>query len=95
MPKCSTAPPAASIAAGSTSRRSVIADAPAISTRSAWLARMRSASAGTACAQRASLTSRPPAALIRWAVTATVLSSTDLLGARQPGLDQGDIERPR
>ena len=79
MPKCSTVPPAASIAAGSTSRRSVIAEAPAISRRSPPLARMRSASAVISWAERASLISRPPAAAMRSAVTATVLSSTDSL----------------
>ena len=76
MPKCSISPPAATIAAGRTSARSVIADAPAISKRSPLLARIRSASAPISCAQRASLISRPPLALTRSAVIATVLSST-------------------
>ena len=79
MPKCSTLPPAASIAAGSTSRRSVIAEAPAISRRSPPLARMRSASAAISWGSAASLISRPPAAAMRSAVMATVLSSTDSL----------------
>ena len=76
MPKCSTTPPAASIAAGSTSARSVIAEAPAISNTSPSLLRIRSASAAVSCRQRASLTSRPPLAATRAAVIATVLSST-------------------
>ena len=79
MPKCSTTPPAASIAAGSTSLRSVIAEAPAISRRSPLLCRIRSARAAVSWAERASLISRPPVARTRSAVIATVLSSTDSL----------------
>ncbi len=85
MPKCSMLPPIASTAAGMTSRRSAMADAPNTITSSAPAARTSSmafASAAFACGTRFSATMVAPAGAIRACVILSVLSTT--LGDR-PG----------
>ncbi len=82
MPKWSMQPPAASIPAGITSRRSVIAEAPAISTISASALRAAAMAAETAsvsCGTRVSERRRLPMDSIRPRTMATVLSRTDSL----------------
>ena len=86
MPKCSIVPPTASTAAGMTSRRSAIAEAPNTMTSSAPCVaaprRARSASAAVSCGTRRSATIVAPAGASRSAVTRSVFSIT--LSAR-PG----------
>src|SRR6266851_1238454 len=77
MPKCSIVPPHSLIAAGMTSRRSTIAEAPAIRIRPGFPAAaslIRAARLPTAWAQRSSPISRLPSEARRDFVTSTVLS---------------------
>ena len=79
MPNCRTLPPLRSIAAGITSRRSMMADPPITSTMPAppasapW---MTSPKAAGSCGARRSTASLAPIAASRRLVTATVLSSS-------------------
>ncbi len=77
MPKCSIVPPAATIAAGITSRRSTIAEAPCTSTMSAPARRPPRCAARArplGASQRSSPTSVQPSAVSRASVTSRVLS---------------------
>ncbi len=79
MPKCSIRPPIASTAAGITSRRSAIAEAPNTMTSSAPASStspIALASARCSCGTRRSATILAPAGSIRSAVTFRVLSTT-------------------
>lgn len=78
MPRCSTRPPAASSAAGMTSRRSAMAEAPKTRTRSLAGATSRSAavSAAAAWGMRRSTVIAAPAGARRSVVTRSVLSMT-------------------
>ena len=97
MPKCSIWPPACSTAAGITSRRSTMTEAPCTSTISApdvdgggdeqAQARRRYAS------QRSSDTSAEPSAVSRASVTCAGLVENAFLQPRQPRLDQRDPAR--
>ena len=79
MPKCSILPPTASTAAGITSRRSAMAEAPNTITSSApalSTASIARASAACSCGTRRSAIMLAPAGAIRAAVTLSVLSTT-------------------
>jgi hypothetical protein len=78
MPARMTVPPARSIAAGTTSAKSLIADAPKITTMSLSRASCVAAAAtgATSCGVRRSAVSRPPERARRASVTRKVLSST-------------------
>ena len=79
MPKCSIRPPIASTAAGITSRRSAMAEAPNTTTSSAPSFRTSStalASAPCSCGTRRSATILAPAGASRASVTRSVLSTT-------------------
>ena len=79
MPKCSTRPPIASTAAGITSRRSAMAEAPNTITSSAPSRSTSSsafASASFSCGMRRSATIIAPAGASRSAVTRMVFSMT-------------------
>ena len=85
MPKCSISPPTASIAAGITSRRSAMAEAPNTMTSSAPALSTSSiarASAACSCGTRRSAMMDAPAGAMRVAVILSVFSTT--FGAR-PG----------
>ena len=94
MPKCSMRPPAASIAAGITSRRSAMAEAPNTITSSAPSRSTSSialASAPCSCGTRRSATMRAPAGARRSSVTPSVLSITLVGKARQQRRDDADL----
>lgn len=78
MPARTTVPPALSIAAGTTSAKSLIAEAPKITTRSLSRASEAAASATGAisCGVRRSAVNLPPERASRASVTRSVLSST-------------------
>ncbi len=79
MPKCSMAPPISVIAAGITSRRSAIAEAPNTMTSSAPRPSnsfIAAASAVSSCGTRRSATMEAPAGASRSAVTRSVFSIT-------------------
>ena len=79
MPKCRISPPARTIPAGPTSRRSTTAEAPITSSRSAPAATSPSSArpiASSWCAQRTGGSSEPVSAVIRASVIAIVLSVT-------------------
>ena len=79
MPKCSTLPPARSIAAGITSRRSAMADAPNTMTSSAPCLNsslIAAVNSFSSCAMRFSAMIFAPAGASRSAVTCSVFSTT-------------------
>ena len=79
MPKCSIRPPTASTAAGITSRRSAMAEAPNTTTSSApsfSTSSIALASAPCSCGTRRSATIVAPAGASRSSVTRSVLSTT-------------------
>jgi len=78
MPARTTVPPARSIAAGTTSEKSLIAEAPKITTMSLSRASEAAASATgpISCGVRRSAVNRPPERARRASVTRSVLSRT-------------------
>ena len=94
MPKCSISPPTASTAAGITSRRSAMAEAPNTITSSApalSTSSMARASAACSCGTRRSATMVAPAGAMRAAVILRVLSTTFGDKSRQQGRHNADL----